>query len=279
MEDLQIILEIINNAFHSNIHEKDLHLERLKSKKNTVLKIHFNQPIMLEEQHLELNDIIIKLYPDSKTADLEQENIILEKARKKNILVPPVILKKENFLILSNVEGKNLCDFINDDGVSISLKEEAVERLGQWLATFHHGLKDNEGNFTIRGDATLRNFIYNNSQIIGIDFEESDIGDPIIDACNIVDSMLITHPGIYTMNIDAIPWKFDLCRLFLDEYLEKRKSLGYLDFLGLTDFVEYLLPFMGRLAMRRGKINDFLRIERKLKETLMQELRPVFILT
>lgn len=176
--------------------------KKLKSKKNTVAYVTING-----------KPRILKWFIPGLKINLLKENEVLKNSEKK-LQVPFVyeIDKKNNVLILSYIVGENLCDILNDKNNAFSEKERLAVLLADWYFNFHnHFKKDNE--YMIHGDANLRNFIFND-QIWGVDFEESRNGNPIEDIADLCTSILTTDP-MFTQE------KFQLCRIFIDEYLKK----------------------------------------------------------
>ncbi|MEM0492760.1 MAG: hypothetical protein QXS02_02200 [Candidatus Thermoplasmatota archaeon] len=144
---------------------------------------------------------------------MEIEYQVLNEAS--SALTVPKPLYKDNFrnyIIMSYIPGRNLCDVINDDGTALNIKKKYVDMLGGWLYTFHKFF-NNKNRFRIRGDAILRNFIIND-KIYGLDFEESHIGKPVEDLAEICSSFLTTDP----MFTDE---KFYLASLFIESYIKR----------------------------------------------------------
>jgi len=176
--------------------------KKLKSKKNTVAYVTINN-----------KPRILKWFIPGLKTNLQIEYEVLKNCEKQ-LQVPFVyeIDKKNNVLILSFIVGDNLCDILNDGNTIYSKKERLVILLADWYINFHNHFKK-ENQFKIHGDATLRNFIFND-QIWGVDFEESRNGKPIEDIAEMCTSILTTDP-MFTQE------KFQLCRTFIDSYLKK----------------------------------------------------------
>ena len=112
---------------------------------------------------------------------------------------------------MNYILGENLCDLINNEDTSFDEKKRLVLLLAEWFNDFHNFYKDNN-EFKIRGDSTLRNFIFTD-RIWGVDFEESRKGNPVEDIAGMCSSILTTDP-MFTSE------KFNLCKIFIDEYLK-----------------------------------------------------------
>jgi tRNA A-37 threonylcarbamoyl transferase component Bud32 len=177
--------------------------KRFKSKKNTVAYVVLNgQPR------------ILKWFVPGLKQNMDTEYIVLKKGF--SALPFPSPFEKDtenNVLLMSYIQGQNVCDTINDPQTVFEEKEKVIRLLADWFVQFHTFFKTDE-SFQIRGDATLRNFIQNKGRIWGVDFEESRIGKPNEDLATLCGSLLSTDP----MFTDE---KFKLCQIFLDTY---RKS-------------------------------------------------------
>ena len=153
---------------------------------------------------------VLKWYVPGLKSNMKREYDILKNASKE-LNVPNVYEMDEenNVLVLSYIIGENLCDLINDEKTSKSEKQTLIVLLSDWFSKFHqHYKKDNE--FRIRGDSTLRNFIFTD-KIWGVDFEESRVGKPVEDIACMCASILSTDP-MFTSE------KFELCEKFIDSY-------------------------------------------------------------
>jgi tRNA A-37 threonylcarbamoyl transferase component Bud32 len=176
-----------------------------KSKKNTVGYVLLNgQPRVL------------KWYVPGLKQNMETEYDVLKKGF--SALSMPSPLEKDtenNVLVMSYIQGINVCDYLNDPQVVFEEKKKAVTFLADWLVAFHTFFK-NEENFRIRGDPSLRNFIINRNQVWGIDFEESRTGAPVEDLAGIFVSILSSEP-MFTEE------KFKLGQILLDSYRKSAK--------------------------------------------------------
>lgn len=197
MKDIQ---ELIDNAER---YKTVLLQKRFEGKKNTVAYV-------ISEGHPQ----ILKWFVPGLRQNLDIEYGVLKKGFS-DVPMPFPITKdtENNVLVMSYIMGKNICDIINDLGVTLEEKEKLVHLLVDWFVRFHAFFKTEDG-FRIRGDATLRNFILSKNQVWGVDFEESRIGTPSEDIATLCVSLLSTDP----MFTDE---KFQLCQYFLDWY---RKS-------------------------------------------------------
>ncbi|MGF3555130.1 MAG: hypothetical protein ACQXXF_07700 [Thermoplasmatota archaeon] len=153
---------------------------------------------------------VLKWFAPGFKKRMETEYNILKKSSSK-INIPSVhgIDEKNNVIIMNYIPGKNLCDIVNDKGIDLTEKKELIASLAKWFFDFHKFFKTG-GNYYIRGDSNLRNFIFND-RIWGVDFEESRIGKPAEDIAGLCSSILITDP-MFTSE------KFVLCNFFIESY-------------------------------------------------------------
>jgi tRNA A-37 threonylcarbamoyl transferase component Bud32 len=175
---------------------------KLESKKNTVAYV-----------TLKGKPRVLKWFvPGLKTQMKREYNILKKGSSKLNIPTVHELDEKNNVLITSYIIGNNLCDLINDEKTTINEKQRLMILLADWFVKFHNHFKSND-QFIIRGDSSLRNFIFTD-RIWGVDFEESRPGKPVEDLANMCASILTTDP-MFTSE------KFQLCKLLLESYTEK----------------------------------------------------------
>ena len=173
--------------------------QRFSSKKNSVAYVTYeNKPRVL------------KWYAPAFKQQMETEYNVLKKGSLKlDIPHPYSIDTKNHVLVMSCIFGNNLCDLINDASVAYKDKTHLITLLSEWFASFHTFFKK-EGEFFIRGDAGLRNFIVKN-RIWGVDFEEFRRGKPIEDVADMCSSLLTTDPMFHRE-------KFQFCELFIKRW-------------------------------------------------------------
>jgi len=176
--------------------------KNLKSKKNTVAYVTLNG-----------KPRVLKWFVPGFKRQMNTENEILERGTSK-LNIPTVYERDDenNVLIISYIIGENLCDLINNKSITTSEKERLMILLADWFIDFHNFFKKDE-QFLIRGDSTLRNFIFSD-RIWGLDFEESRSGRPLEDIGGMCASILTTDP-MFTKE------KLQLCKKFIDSYIEK----------------------------------------------------------
>jgi len=191
------IEDLINNK---KLYKKVIIQQKLKSKKNTVAYVTIdNKPRVL------------KCFVPGLKGQMLNEYLILKKGSSKlNIPFPYEIDKENNVLTLSYINGENLCDLINDQKILYDEKQRLIILLANWFNDFHNFYKE-DNKFKIRGDSSLRNFIFTD-RIWGVDLEESREGKPEEDVADMCSSILTTDP-MFTKE------KFNLCKIFIDEYI------------------------------------------------------------
>jgi len=154
---------------------------------------------------------ILKWYVPGLKKNMEIEYDILKKGSLELAMPLPFEKDTENHvLVMSYIVGENVTDLINDVQVSFEEKQRIIDLLADWLVKFHTAFKSEEG-FRIRGDPSLRNFLFSKGRIYGVDFEESRMGKPVEDIAGVCASILSTDP----MFTDE---KYELCQRFLEIY-------------------------------------------------------------
>jgi len=176
-----------------------------KSKKNTVGYVILNgQPR------------ILKWYVPGLKQNMETEYEVLKKGFSELSIPSPLEKDTENnVLVLSYIQGMNVCDHLNDPQVDLEGKKKTTMRLADWLLAFHSFFKT-ENEFRIRGDPSLRNFILGRDRVWGLDFEESRMGAPVEDLAGVFVSILSSEP-MFTEE------KFQLGQILLDSYRKLAK--------------------------------------------------------
>jgi tRNA A-37 threonylcarbamoyl transferase component Bud32 len=171
----------------------DLSFQQLRSKKNIVFKI------QISTKRGKIPELIAKLFV---TSGFERELEVLKRSQENALTVPQVIDAKEGVILMRFIEGNVLTDVVNE-----TFSTTAIEQLAKWYYRFHdiHSL--------IKGDPRLRNFIYHNRILYGIDFEESRPGDWMEDVGGVAASLLDTRP-IFHEAKQKLAWQL------LDSYLD-----------------------------------------------------------
>lgn len=173
--------------------------KRLTSKKNEAYLVKFNG-----------KSCILKFFTTTLKKTIEMEYSILNIGSSKLNIPAPVKLDVENNVILiSYINGVNLCDVINNKKTKSFEKQRIMHLLAKWLFNFHTFFQKSD-KILIRGDSILRNFILTD-RMWGVDFEESRYGQPMDDIACMCASILSTNP-IFTDE------KFILSSLLISNY-------------------------------------------------------------
>ncbi|RLF34445.1 MAG: hypothetical protein DRN08_04655 [Thermoplasmata archaeon] len=172
---------------------------RLRSKKN-----------MVYHAFIDNKPVVLKWYTPGRSKQMKIEQNILKNGS--SSLHIPVLLDKDtdnNVLIMSYIPGRNLCDVINNNNISLREKKRILILLANWFAVFHDYFKTPKRLY-VRGDSILNNFIIN-THVWGVDFEEFRKGNPMEDIADMCSSILSTNP-MFTYE------KFQLCKTFITSY-------------------------------------------------------------
>ena len=258
------LLENLTESFPYIFKEKiDFKIETYKSKQNIVLAIIFDKKIDPNKE-----DVVVKIF---QTENAENEFQTLLKLLEQNNLVPRLIDYNKPFLIMEMIQGKNLCDYINDklvntkDLIELEQKERdkiilSIKMLAQWLARVHKVnivLDPEFSTFNVlnKGDTRLRDFIINFStgELYGVDFEDSYEGNYLDDIAWICCSLLDTNPGLFEMEVPQ--HKIELIKVFLNEYYRINKDFKF-DFEYFADrLIEDLNTVIERREVGYGTVN------------------------
>jgi len=141
---------------------------------------------------------------------IANEVTVLRDAHERGVPVPRMIGTTAEVVFMEFIHGPNLCDV---------LTEHASPRygrlLGQWLGQYHTAFQRSGELVLAKGDARIRNFICAGSNLVGVDFEESQIGPYMDDLASACGSILDTDP-IFT------PTKLRVCKAVLSAYAATR---------------------------------------------------------
>jgi len=202
----------------SKKYKKTVLQKRLLSKKNTVAYVTIKD-----------KPRVLKWFVPGFKKKMQVEYSVLKKGESKlNIPTVHKLDEDNNVLITSYIIGENLCDIINDKETDTKEKQRLMILLSDWFINFHNFFKEDE-KFMIRGDSSLRNFILTD-RIWGVDFEDSRHGSPVEDIAGMCASILTTDP-MFTKE------KKQLCKIFIDSYLEKAPGR----ILNINDEIAYSL--------------------------------------
>jgi len=176
MNSIQQIISKNSELSHAKINRI------FKSKKNTVCLITLNN-----------KQCVLKIYSkDNKKGKTNEYNLL--SSSDGNYAKPEILSfnKDQQFILMTYISGENICDIINNDSITIEKKTQIIHCLAIWFFHFHTTHHHNN-TFLIHGDANLRNFIFKET-VIGLDFEETHMANPIEDIATICASILTTDP-------------------------------------------------------------------------------------
>lgn len=211
--------------------------ERLKSKKNVVIRIN-----LIKEVTEESMSLVAKMFiADRFHNELER----LRFSRKGGLAVPDVIDARAGVILMTFIPGETLVDRINR-----AFDPALVDALAGWYYNYH------SIHTMIKGDPRLRNFIWNDDKLFGLDFEESRVGHWMLDIAGIAASILDTKP-IFDVRKRPLAWRF------LEKYLEFRdeKRTSEIDHL----FLETISALLIQTSKWRGD-DEILNLSRVIKE-------------
>jgi tRNA A-37 threonylcarbamoyl transferase component Bud32 len=203
-------------------------IERLFSRRNEVYKVELSVKG-------EKKPAIMKVYNGVKGADrslIEYKSLMELSAW--GIDVPSVMARIDNVLLLEFIPGIPV----------VNLAERLdmgpwIEKTAWWLAGLH-GIKTSRGSF-LKGDANLRNFIFFDNKVYGLDFEERHYGDPREDIAEVCFFLLTDSPSL-TSEKDI------MVRRFLKAYKEYSGS-------NIDDITGYILKSKDKARDRRRKLS------------------------
>lgn len=137
------------------------------SKRNTVNLISFAE----NNSDIQKNYVVKSFVKNISGFNTEIEVINLLKHN--GIPVPKIIDVKDYNIIYEYLEGPIVMDFLDIYEKNHNSKEvfEVFDRLCLWLKNAYSVMKNFYGKTMVLGDSHLRNFIYSNNTLYGIDFE------------------------------------------------------------------------------------------------------------
>jgi hypothetical protein len=168
------------------------HINRLQSRKNIVLHL------AISSREHKLVNVVAKMFV---AGPYDTELSILRSSWNRGLAVPEVIEAQDEVILMSFIRGETLVDRINT-----TFDPHLIDMLAQWYYNFHFLHRQ------IKGDPRLRNFIYHDNALYGVDFEESRPGPWMLDIAGISASLLDTDP-IFDMRKRRLSWHL------LDSYL------------------------------------------------------------
>lgn len=173
-------------------------IERMPSKRNKVYTVRIQKS---DSDMLAVMKIYSGIRKEEKCTR-EYENLLFLQSHALD--VPRVIHREADRLFLQYIPGSTVGELVDslDTG-------PWIEKLALWMTTLHK-IRNCQGAF-LKSDCNLRNFIFYNNKIYGIDFEETSWGDPRTDLADICFFILTNVPSF-------TPEKKMIMRKFLSVY-------------------------------------------------------------
>lgn len=243
----------------------------LKAQKNFVILITLNNPKLFPKE------IVVKKI-SSKNFKIEYENLISN--YQNGILVPKILAYRKPYIIMERIEGLNLCDILNEDlenmmgNGSYLTKKEIFEKLADWLKYYHETniVAETGDQILVRnkGDLRLKNFIFHEKEIYGIDFENVHEGIPENDIAEIIISIITTSPGDIFQN-ESLEFKLNLIYDFLLRYL----SVNTKFFISYNKIIKAMHNYL-RIVAKRRHIDYVEEDLNKKTKILLKKIKSVF---
>jgi len=196
-------------------------VQRFTSKKNVVFQLRIQG-----KKGTPTTDTVAKLFVTDR---FENELRILRVSHEHGLTVPEVLASDQGVIVMSFIPGEPLVERLNR-----TFDPELIDELAEWYYKYHavHDL--------IKGDPRLRNFIYDNRLVFGLDFEESQPGHWILDIGGIAASLLDTAP-IFDRRKRILAWRLlekylalkgdsrntDVDRMFIETVSNTLKETAY----------------------------------------------------
>ncbi len=177
---------------------------RIQSKKNVTLDL------IVDVGEDTFSHVVAKLFIQDGYA-IEQR--ILEESIANGLTVPRILTTVPRIILMEYIPGPPLIERIHE-----TYSTEDIDKLASWYHRFHsiHNL--------IKGDSRLRNFIVkDNSTIYGVDFEEVQSGEWIVDIGGAAASLLDTNP-IFDIRKRKLAWRLFEKYLLLSGFNRTKKQ-------------------------------------------------------
>lgn len=210
-------------------------IDKFTSKRNNVYKVKIyndveNEIAIMKSNTTDRKDIsekefnsskknkvcIMKKYSIYSSGILEKEYKNIKMLQKSGISVPKIIYKNNDSLFLEYIRGELVGDLVERQCIG-----NWIDKFAQWMVNFHR-ISDKSGKL-LKMDVNLRNFIYSEGEIYGLDFETVRYGDIRTDLGNICFFILTNTPS-FTKE------KHIIMRQFLQSYEKhsgsKLKEMG-----------------------------------------------------
>ncbi|MHA1138103.1 MAG: hypothetical protein ACTSSE_16620 [Candidatus Thorarchaeota archaeon] len=209
-------------------------VSRLKSKKNTVISM------KISSTGTKIHTVVAKMFIADR---FQNELFILKTSWAQGLAVPQVLEARDDVILMEFIPGELLVDRINR-----TFEPHLMEKLAEWYHNFHrvHG--------KIKGDPRLRNFIIQDDQIFGVDFEESRGDLWMVDIAGVCASLLDTDP-IFDPRKRTLSWQF--LEKYLSFHIGPRETV-------YTDFISTLADTLKQTSEWR-KDSKILELSEKIR--------------
>jgi len=164
------------------------------------------------------------------------------------LAVPEFIDYTDDLLILEYIPGDD-CKTLFGQG-----HERVLQSIARWLADFHEAFDHDRR----RGDCILANFIMHESQIYGIDLEESSQGNYLRDVGDMCTSILRMKPAFTDQ-------RFSQMRSFIASYFDRKDPV---------DITESVVEAMDHYSRYGGQHEELKRWSEKIKEFGLKDISP-----
>ena len=210
-------------------------VSRLKSKKNTVISL------KITPKGADTVTVVAKMFIAGR---FRNELSILKTSWARGLAVPEILEARDDVILMTFIPGEPFVDRINQ-----TFEPILIDRLAEWYYNYHrvHG--------QIKGDPRLRNFIIQNNQIFGVDFEESREDLWMVDIAGVCASLLDTDP-IFDPRKRTLSWRF--LEKYLSFHIGPRETV-------YTDFISTLADTLKQTAEWR-KDSKILELSEKIRD-------------
>jgi tRNA A-37 threonylcarbamoyl transferase component Bud32 len=163
-------------------------IQRFRSKKNIVVHL-----LLHSGNQDKSRNLVAKLFV---TGYFENELDILSKCHREGLPVPWVLKAENGVILMDYIPGETLTEYVNR-----TFDSTIIDILAKWYHKFH-GITG-----LVKEDPRLRNFIWNEDILFGLDFEEAHVGHWVIDIGGVSASLLDTDP-IFDKRKQRLAWQF-----------------------------------------------------------------------
>lgn len=187
---------------------------------------------------------IKKIY---KTAgDAEKEYANLGKIVSLSIPAPKILACDGNALYLEYLQGIIFTDILEYNLLPAKIWTSALAR---WFWNLHSSTRDKYGRVILKYDCNLRNFLYANNMVYGLDFEDSVRGYPVEDIGQVCAYILANRPAFSRTRLAEVTLFVQNYCLY-DQSLDLKKVESYI--------IDELIKMADRKKEQKPIIMDFI---------------------